>query len=103
MHWLCVLTAGVSGRYVQYLSFLQDLEQLLMAAVDAQVRACMLQTRMCTAALCGAEVTGLQDDCIAFALGVAAPVHCFLAAPSLSLTQDPPGPVSLTFNVLAVS
>lgn len=34
--WLCVLS-GVSGRYVQYLNFLQDLEQLVMAAQDAQV------------------------------------------------------------------
>jgi hypothetical protein len=34
--WLCVLS-GVSGRYVQYLNFLQDLEQLVMAAQDTQV------------------------------------------------------------------
>lgn len=27
----------MSGRYVQYLGFLQDLEQLVMAAQDAQV------------------------------------------------------------------
>jgi hypothetical protein len=27
----------VSGRYVHYLNFLQDLEQLVMAAQDAQV------------------------------------------------------------------
>lgn len=40
-----MLCAGVSGRYVHYLNFLQDLEQLVMAAQDAQVRQ-VLQGRL---------------------------------------------------------
>jgi hypothetical protein len=60
----------VSGRYVQYLGFLQDLEQLVMAAQEAQVGQSMQQH---AASLLSLLQPGLDGTCCEHALLSAPP------------------------------